>query len=420
MNITKDDTITKIISLKTGVVEYIILPLNISITRVIGFSFTPQIIFGFGSLNRIGVLSLFLKAKTAFIVTDKEIEKLGFSEKIQKYLEKSGIKSTVFNEVESNPSEETVMHGGEKLKASGADIVISVGGGSVIDAGKIIRLLSKQGGKPSDYDATKCTIMSIHETLAPQISIPTTSGTGSEVSIVAMVTKHDDKKEKITILGYPLMSSIALVDPQLTLSCPQKLTAWCGMDAMTHAIEAFISLKTNPVADMLALQAMALLYNYIKKAYSNGQDIISRINMSLASMVAGIAFNQKSVGLVHACSHQLSSQCNLHHGLANAMMLPHVLKVNKKASGAKYQTMATAFGIDILKLSESEAIEKFILEIENLNKELGIPGKLSECGVKESDIPIMAANAITDISAITNPLQPITRELVEDLYKAVL
>lgn len=386
-------------------------------TRVIGFSFTPQIIFGFGSLNRIGVLSLFLKAKNAFIVTDKEIEKLGFPGKIQKYLEKSGIKSTVFNEVESNPSCETVMHGREKFKASGADIVIAVGGGSVIDAGKVIRLLSKQGGHPSDYDATKCTIMSIHETLAPQISIPTTSGTGSEVSIVAMVTVPD-KKEKITILGYPLMSSLALVDPQLTLSCPQKLTAWCGMDAMTHAIEAFISLRTNPVADMLSLQAITLLYHHIKKAYSNGQDIVARINMSLASMVAGIAFNQKSVGLVHACSHQLTSQCNLHHGLSNAMMLSHVLRANKKAAGIKYVTMATAFGIDILKLSENEVMDKFIVEIENLNKEIGIPTKLSECGVKESDISLMIPNAIKDISSITNPLQPITTEIVESVFKA--
>ena len=386
-------------------------------TGVIGFSFAPQIVFGYGCLNRVGFLSIFLKAQNAFIVTDTEIEKLGFSVKVQKYLEKSGIKSAVFNEIEPNPKEETILKGVEKYKSSNCDIVIAIGGGSVIDSAKIIRLLSKQGGKPSDYDCTKCTIMAIHEMLPPQISIPTTSGTGSEVSIVAMITSG---KEKITILGYPLISTIALVDPELTMSCPPKLTAYCGMDALTHAIEAFISLRVNPVADMFSMQAIALIYQNLKKACHDGKDVIGRINMSLASMLAGMAFNQKSVGLVHACSHQLSAQCNLAHGLANAIMLPHVLRENKRVASQKYVTMATGFGIDYSKPPEKDIADKFILEIEKLNKEIGIPGKLSECGVKESDIEIMVPNAIKDISAITNPIQPITKEMVESIYRAAL
>lgn len=383
-------------------------------TGAIGFSFAPQIVFGYGVLNRVGFLSLFLKAKNAFIVTDTEIEKLGFPSKIQKYLEKSGIKSSIFNEIEPNPKEETILKGVEKYKSSNSDIVIAIGGGSVIDAAKIIRLIAKQGGKVTDYDAMKSTIMAVHETLPHQISIPTTSGTGSEVSIVAMVTSG---KEKITILGYPLISTIALVDPQLTMSCPPKLTAYCGMDALTHAVEAFISLRVNPVADMMALQAIVIICQSLRKVYNDGKDAISRINMSLASMLAGMAFNQKSVGLVHACSHQLSAQCNLSHGLANAIMLPYVLKENKKVAGPKYATMASAFGINA---SESESIDKFILEIEKLNKDIGIPKRLRECGVKESDIEIMVPNALKDISAITNPLQPVTKELVERVYKAAL
>lgn len=384
---------------------------------IISFSFAPQIVFGYGCLNRIGFLSLFLKAKNVLIVTDSEIEKLGFVNKVQKYLELSGIKSNVFNEVEPNPQEETIIRGVEKFKSINSDTVVAIGGGSVLDSAKIIRLLVKQGGKPSDYNCKKSTIMAIHEMLPPQISIPTTSGTGSEVSIVAMVTS---KHEKVTILGYPLISTIALVDPELTMSCPSNLTAMCGMDALTHAIEAFISLRINPVADMFSLQAITLIYQNLKKAYSNGQDAIARINMSLAATVAGMAFNQKSVGLVHACSHQLSGQCNLPHGLANAIMLPHVLRVNKKTSMSQYVTLATAFGLDLTKLSNDEASERFILEIEKLNKEIGIPEKLSECGVKESDIAAMIPNAISDISAITNPLQPVTKEMVESVYRAAL
>ena len=386
-------------------------------TGVIGFSFAPQIVFGYGCLNRVGFLSLFLKAKNAFIVTDAEIEKLGFPNKVQRYLEKSGIKSAIFNEIEPNPKEENVLKGVEKYKSSGCDIVIAIGGGSVIDAAKIIRLLAKQDGKPSDYDATKTTIMAVHENLPYQISIPTTSGTGSEVSIVSMITCE---KEKITILGYPLISTIALVDPQLTMSCPPKLTAYCGMDAMTHAIEAFVSLRINPVADMFSLQAIALIYQNLKKGYTDGNDVIARINLSLAATIAGMAFNQKSVGLVHSCSHQLSSQCNLAHGLANAIMLPHVLRLNKKVVSAKYTTMSTSFGIDPLSKPVEEIADKFIFEIENLNKEIGIPKKLSECGVKESDIKVMVPNALKDISSITNPLQPITKEMVEGVYKAAL
>lgn len=386
-------------------------------TGVIGFSFAPQVIFGFGALNRIGFLSLFLKTKNAFIVSDSEIEKLGVVSKIQKYLEKSGIKSSTFCEVEPNPKEETVIKGANKFKEASADTVIAVGGGSVIDTAKVIRLIAKQGGKPKDYDCTKSTIMAVHEMLPPQISIPTTSGTGSEVSIVAMITTE---KEKITILGYPLISTIALIDPELTISCPQKLTAYSGMDALTHAIEAFVSIRTNPVADMFSLQAIGLIHQNLKKAYINGNDVISRINMSLASTIAGMAFNQKSVGLVHACSHQLSSRCNLAHGLANAMMLPHVLRLNKKVAAQKYATMAVAFGIEMSGRSDSGIAEKFILEIEKLNKDLGIPQKLSECGVKESDIEAMVPNAIKDISIITNPLQPVTKEMVEEVYKAAL
>ena len=387
-------------------------------TGVIGFSFAPQIVFGFGALNRIGFLSLFLKSKNIFIVTDKEMEKLGFANKVQKYLEKSAIKSMIFNEIEPNPKEETVVKGAEKFKTLNCDSVIAIGGGSVIDAAKIIRLLVKQGGKPSDYDAKKSTIMAVHEMLPPQISIPTTSGTGSEVSIVAMITCGNG--EKITILGYPLISTIALVDPQLTVSCPPKLTAICGMDALTHAIEAFISLRMNPVADMFSLQAIALIHQNLKKAYLKGDDAIARINMSLASTIAGMAFNQKSVGLVHACSHQLSAKCNLPHGLANAIMLPHILRVNKRIAAARYITMATGFGLDLFGKSNEEVSEKFISEIEKLNKEIGIPSKLSECGVKESDISVMADLAVNDIAAITNPLQPVTKEIVEGLYKAAL
>ena len=386
-------------------------------TGIIGFSFAPQIVFGYGCLNRVGFLSLFLKTQNAFIVTDTEIEKLGFPSKIQKYLEKSGIKSTVFNEVEPNPKEETIIKGAEKFKSCGCDIVIAIGGGSVIDAAKAIRLIAKQGGKPSDYDATKTTIMAVHETLPHQISIPTTSGTGSEVSIVTMVTSGH---EKITILGYPLISTIALIDPKLTMSCPPKLTAYCGMDAMTHAIEAFISLRVNPVADMFSLQAIALIHQNLKKVSLNKDDVIARINMSLAATLAGMAFNQKSVGLVHACSHQLSAQCGLAHGLANAMMLPHVLRVNKKVAGAKYITMASGFEMDLTNEPQDQGADKFILEIEKLNKDIGIPLKLSECGVKESDIEVMIPNAIKDISAITNPLQPITKELVESVYRVAL
>ncbi len=386
-------------------------------TGVIGFSFAPQIVFGYGCLNRVGFLSLFLKAQNAFIVTDVEIEKLGLSSKVQRYLGKSGIKSTIFNEIEPNPKEETILKGVEKYKESNSDIVIAIGGGSVIDSAKVIRLIAKQGGKPSDYDATKCTIMAIHEMLPPQISIPTTSGTGSEVSIVAMVTKEH---EKITILGYPLISTIALVDPQLTMSCPPKLTAYCGMDALTHAIEAFISLRTNPVADIFSMQAIALIYQNLKKVFVDGQDVIGRINMSLASMLAGMAFNQKSVGLVHACSHQLSAKYNLPHGLANALMLPYVLKENKRVAGPKYAIMASGFGIDLSRSSENEVTDRFIQEIEKLNKDLGISDKLSQYGVKENDISEMAQNAIKDIAGITNPIQPLTKEFVESIYKAAL
>lgn len=381
-------------------------------TGVVSFSFPPQVIFGFGSLNRIGFLSLFLKTKNAFIVSDPEIAKLGLVEKIQKYLALSGIKSVTFTEVEPNPTEETVIKATELYKQSDCDVVISVGGGSVIDTGKMVRLLSKQGGRVSDYDASKSSIMAIHEILPHQISIPTTSGTGSEVSVVSMVSTSEGK---VTILGYPLISTIALVDPELTMSCSPKLTAYTGMDALTHAIEAFLSIRVNPVADMFSMQAITLISQNLRKAFIDGKDIKARINMSLASLIAGMAFNQKSVGLVHACSHQLSSKANLPHGLGNAIMLPYVLKFNKIVCSDKYATMGAALGFDFSNLEE--CAEKFITEIDKLNRDLKIPKKLSECGVNEADIPEMAKHALSDISILTNPLQVITSEMVETLFK---
>lgn len=381
-------------------------------TGVVSFSFPPQMIFGFGSLNRIGFLSLFLKTKNAFIVSDSEIVKLGLVEKIQKYLSLSGIKSVSFTEVEPNPTEETIIKATELYKQSDCDVVIAVGGGSVIDTGKMVRLLSKQGGRVSDYDASKSSIMAIHEILPHQISIPTTSGTGSEVSVVSMVSTSEGK---VTILGYPLISTIALIDPELTMSCPPKLTAYTGMDALTHAIEAFLSIRVNPVADMFSMQAITLIHQNLRKAFTDGKDIKARINMSLASLIAGMAFNQKSVGLVHACSHQLSSKANLPHGLGNAIMLPHVLKFNKIVSSDKYATMGAAIGLDFSNLEKCS--EQFIKEIESLNKDLKIPKKLHECGVKEEDIPEMAKHALSDISILTNPLQVITAEMVEALFR---
>lgn len=381
-------------------------------TGVVSFSFPPQVIFGFGSLNRIGFLSLFLKTKNAFIVSDPEIMKLGLVDKIQKYLSLSGIKSIAFTEVEPNPTEETVVKATELYKKSDCDVVIAVGGGSVIDTGKMVRLLSKQGGKVADYDASRSSIMAIHEILPHQISIPTTSGTGSEVSVVSMVSTNEGK---VTILGYPLITTIALIDPELTMSCPPKLTAYTGMDALTHAVEAFLSIRVNPVADMFSMQAITLISQNLRQAYSDGKNIKARINMSLASLIAGMAFNQKSVGLVHACSHQLSSKANLPHGLGNAIMLPYVLRFNKIVCSDKYATMGAALGFDFSNVDDCS--EKFISEIESLNKDLNIPRKLSECGVKETDIPEMAKHALSDISILTNPLQVITSEMVEALFR---
>ncbi len=382
---------------------------------VISFSFVPQVVFGFGALNRIGFLSLFIKAKNAFIITDPHLEQLGTVRKVEKYLSLSGIKSTIFSEVEPNPKEETILKALEKYKATSSDVVICIGGGSVIDTGKVLRLLYKQGGKISDYSASTSSIMAIHEMLPHQISIPTTSGTGSEVSVVAMITTKEDK---VTVLGYPLMSTIALVDPELTMSCPPKLTAYCGMDALTHAIEAFVSPRINPVADMFCLQAITLISQNLRTAFSNGKDVKSRINMSLASLIAGMAFNQKSVGLVHACSHQLSAKFNLPHGLANAILLPYVLKINKNMIIDKLATMNIAFGGEMFDLQKSG--DNFINEIEKLNNDLSIPKKLSDCGVKETEIPEMAKHSLSDISILTNPLQPITQEMVEKLYRSAL
>ncbi len=377
----------------------------------------PRLVFGNGAVNNTGSEARAF-GRNIFLVTDKTMEELGLSGKVIKSLTDSGMCVKDFSNVEPNPTEETARKGVEQFNFSSANSIIAVGGGSVMDAAKLVSLLAIRTGKPSDYDIRK--VGFLNDTFPPLVCIPTTAGTGSEATSVAVVTVGDDQKEKIAILGHGLMPKVAILDPELTLNCPQKLTAYCGMDALSHAMEAVVATVPNRFADDLALEAIKLIGANLEDAVNDRGNIEARENMLYAAHIAGTAFIHTGVGLVHACSHPLTARHGIPHGLANAILLPHVLQehiIRKPELSNKYSDMAQNLWKNSLLIIDTP--DQLIQAVNSLNEKIGIKPRLRDYGVKEGDISHLVPLALNDVSGFTNPVR-LTPELVESVYRAAL
>jgi 4-hydroxybutyrate dehydrogenase len=381
------------------------------------FSFPTKIVFGAGAIEQVAEAARTLRMKHPLLVTDPGIVRSGLLERLTAPLRQRGLTWALFDKVEGNPTEASVFPGVGIFHAEHCDGVIAMGGGSSLDAGKAIRLKATHPLPLEEYDDLRNGASLISADLPPMVAIPTTSGTGSEVGRSTVITLKSNAR-KTVIFSPHLIPSIAIEDPELTLPLPPHLTAATGMDAMTHNVEAYLSAGYHPMCDGIALRGVAMVSKYLRTAVHKGSNLEARTEMMAASMMGAVAF-QKGLGTVHSLAHPLSTVAGLHHGLTNAVLLPHVMRFNMPAARERLGELAAALGVDTRSLSSGQAAEAAIAAIEKLNADIGIPKQLGQVGVTAEMIPVMVPKAMEDGCHRSNP-RPTTAQDMENLYRAAL
>lgn len=368
-------------------------------------------LFGEDSVKEAGTLMQSLGGKKIMIVTDSFLAKT-MARCIQKILTDAGLESIVFGGAEPNPKDVNVVEGLKIFNQNQCDAIISLGGGSSHDCAKAIGLVASNGGEIKDYEG----VDKSSKPMCPMIAINTTAGTASEITRFCIIT-DTSRHVKMAIVDWRVTPQIAINDPKLMVGMPPSLTAATGMDALTHAIEAYVSTAANPLTDAAALMAITMITQYLPKAVANGEYMKARDKMAYGQYLAGIAFNNASLGYVHAMAHQLGGFYNLPHGVCNAILLPYVEEFNLIGNANRFRDIAKAMGENIEGLSTMEAARKAIAAIRQLSEQVGIPANLSGLGVKEKDFEVMAENAMKDVCQVTNPRKA-TKEQVIGIYKA--
>lgn len=365
-------------------------------------------VIGAGALDSAVDIIASLGFKKALIVTDKPLSDLGFAAQVADRLKAKGVESDIFDEVQPNPTVKNVNDGLVKLKAAGADCVVSLGGGSPHDCAKGIALVASNGGKIEDYEG-------LDKSAKPQlplISINTTAGTASEMTRFTIIT-DESRHVKMAIVDKHVTPILSVNDPKLMENMPASLTAATGMDALTHAVEAYVSTAANPLTDACAVKAIELIASYLPTAVKEPKNAEAREQMAYAQFLAGMAFNNASLGYVHAMAHQLGGFYDLPHGVCNALLLPHVEEFNMRAAKARLDEVGAILSANNQELEGLGVIDA----IKKLAGIVGIPKSLRELGVKEEDFKVLAENAMKDVCGLTNPVQPTLDEVIA-IFKA--
>ncbi len=374
------------------------------------FNASTRLIFGIGSITKLPSVIEEYDSKKVLIITDKGVVNAGILDKVKSILDKIPIEYDVFDEVESDPSTFIIERVYEDAKKKEAHIIIALGGGSSIDTSKGVSLLTGNNGKLQDFAG----VNKVKNKGIPLIAIPTTAGTGSEVTNFAVLSDLE-ANTKFTITSSLISPDVAILDPELTLTLPAKITAATGLDALTHAIEAYTSVISEPISDALAIKAMNLIYRHLPKAVHRGSNLESRTEMLQAELMAGIAFNNAFLGLCHAIASPLGALCHLSHGLANAIMLPYVMKFNYIVVPEKYINIASSFGIKLEGKDLYEDAYKAVEAVEKLIQVCDMPNKLSQVGVKEELLDQIARDSLLSIQLKFN-----CREASEDQIRNIL
>ncbi|MDU7548915.1 L-threonine dehydrogenase [Clostridium perfringens] len=377
--------------------------------------FMPSIsLMGANCLKDAGEQVAELGFKKALIVTDKVLGQIGIVKKVTDVLDNKDIEYAIYDETKPNPTVKNVNDGLALLKEKECDFVISLGGGSAHDCAKGIALLATNDGEIKDYEG----VDKSKKPQLPMVGINTTAGTGSEMTLFAIIT-DEERHIKMALVDKHLTPIIAVNDPMLMLAMPKSLTAATGMDALTHAIEAYVSTSATPITDACAEKAIELISNYLVNAVENGQDVEARDMMAYAEYLAGMAFNNASLGYVHAMAHQLGGFYNLPHGVCNAILLPHVQEYNKATSASRLAKIAKIMGGNIEGLTDEQGADLCIDMIKSLSQTIGIPEGLGVLGVKESDFETLATNALNDACSLTNPRKGNLEEVIAIFKKAM-
>ena len=395
------------------------------------FSVPQDIIVGAGSIKKLGECATKLGGTHALIISGPHLNKMGLVDTCKQSLADVGIPADAFTETEGNPSVETVEKATKLYKECGADFIVAFGGGSPMDVAKAVGVIAKYGGSITEYEGGG----KVPGPIVPQIAIPTTAGTGSEVTPFAVIT--DEKTgTKYPLADYQLMPNMAIVDTDMMMSAPRGLTSASGIDALTHALEAYASVMATDYTDGLALRAMKLIFKYLPGAYDNGQtDVKAREEMATASTMAGMAFANAFLGVCHSMAHKLGAYHHLPHGIANALLITMVMRYNadptprKMGTFSQYQYPHTlerycecAHSLGIVGKNDEDTLNKFIDAIEALKERVGIKKTIADYGVDEKHfldtLDNMVEDAFDDQCTGANPRYPLMSELKEMYLKA--
>lgn len=383
--------------------------------EVFGYFIPTVNLMGVGASKEIGNQVKVLGGKKVLIVTDAYLGECGMADDIKKQVEEvAGAEVVIYAGAEPNPTDKNVGNGLKVFKDNNCDMIISLGGGSSHDCGKGIGIVATNGGNIRDYEGVDQST----KAMPPFIAVNTTAGTGSEMTRFCIIT-DTDRLVKMAIVDWRVTPNVAINDPLLMVGMPPALTAATGMDALTHAVEAYVSTAATPVTDSAALMAIKLISENLRNAVANGDNMVARDRMAYAEFLAGMAFNNASLGYVHAMAHQLGGFYNLPHGVCNAILLPHVCNFNLIACPQRFADVAVAMGENIEGLSVRAAADVAIEAIRTLSNDVGIPTGLTGLGVKEKDLKVMAENAMKDACSFTNPRVYVLDDVI-NLFKLAL
>ncbi len=390
-----------------------------------------QILFGRNAVDQLGDVAGRLGAGRALIVTDKSLADAGLAQRVGGVLRTAGIATEVFDGGQPDPPLHAVNRCVEQARDCHADLLVGLGGGSNMDLAKAAATLLAHGGTCLDYGGDQL----VPGPVFALILVPTTSGTGSEVTAAAVLNDTDEGR-KFAILSNYLRPQVALVDPTLTVSCPAKVTADSGIDALTHAIEAYTAVDNEtfplpegertvyqgryPLSDVLAEQAIGLVGRYLRRAVSNGDDIEAREGMALAATSAGMSFSNVGVAVVHALEYALAAEAHTSHGCGCGLLLPYVMEHNKSARAAQMVKIAGLLGEDITALDEHTAADRAIHAVHQLKADIGIPATLTEVGVNPDAVPAMAEQAFALKRILRVNPRAVSQEDLEAILKSAL
>lgn len=372
--------------------------------------------FGAGARKQLSEVIERMGLKKALVVTDKGLIKVGTARMVTDVLDEAGFPYEIYSEVKPNPTVTNVKQGVEAFKTSEADCIIAIGGGSAMDTAKGIGIVTNNP-EFSDVVSLEGVAPTKHKSV-PIVALPTTAGTGAEVTINYVII-DEERQAKMVCVDPNDIPAVAIVDPELMYSLPKSLTAATGMDALTHAIEGYITRGAWVMSDMYELQAIKMIAEHLPTAVEEPTNSVGREGMALAQYIAAQAFSNVGLGLVHGMAHPMGSLFDVPHGVANALLLPTIMEWNMPCCIEKYGVIARTMGVDTTGMTDKEAAQAACDAVKALAVRVGIPQHLSELGIKESDIEALAQQAIADVCTPGNP-RDVTIDDIRELYKKVL